>query len=86
MGTVQELAPNREAALAKAIEIANKIASSGPLGTKASLASSHMELDESQTAALATLGGQYRALLMTRDFQEGRDAEAQKRQPVCEGR
>jgi enoyl-CoA hydratase len=86
MGTVQELAPNREAALAKAIEIANKIASSGPLGTKASLASSHMALDESETAALATLGAQYRALLMTRDFQEGRDAEAQKRPPVYEGR
>ncbi|MDN5005497.1 enoyl-CoA hydratase-related protein [Bradyrhizobium sp. GCM10027634] len=86
MGTVQELAPNREAALAKAIEIANKIAACGPLGVKASLASSHVALDESQTAALAKLGEQYRALLTTRDFQEGRDAEAQNRPPVYEGR
>jgi enoyl-CoA hydratase len=45
-----------------------------------------MSLEESQTAALARLGQQYRALLMTRDFQEGRDAEAQKRPPVYEGR
>jgi len=86
MGTVQELAPNREAALAKAVEIANKIAASGPLGTKASLASARMALEESESAAMAKLGEQYRALLMTRDFQEGRDAEAQKRQPVYEGR
>jgi enoyl-CoA hydratase/carnithine racemase len=86
MGTVQELAPNREAALAKAIEIAKKIAACGPLGTKASLASSHMALEQSETATLAKLGEQYLALLKTRDFQEGRDAEAQNRPPVYEGR
>ncbi|WP_247972591.1 enoyl-CoA hydratase-related protein [Bradyrhizobium sp. 195] len=86
MGTVQVLAPNREAALTKAIEIANKIAASGPLGTKASLASSRMALEDPESAAMATLGEQYRALLMTRDFQEGRDAEAQNRPPVYEGR
>jgi enoyl-CoA hydratase len=86
MGTVQELAPDREAALAKAIEIANKIAASGPLGTKASLASARMALEESESAAMAKLGEQYFALLKTRDFQEGRDAEAQKRLPVYEGR
>ena len=85
MGTVQELAPNRESALATAIEIAKKIAACGPLGIKASLASSHVALDESQAAALAKLGEQYRALLTTKDFQEGRDAEAQKRPPVYEG-
>jgi len=33
----------------------------------------------------AKLGEQYRGLLKTRDFQEGRDAEAQKRAPVYEG-
>jgi enoyl-CoA hydratase len=85
MGTVQELAPNREAALARAIDIARKIAASGPLGTKASLATSHMALEGPESAALANLGEQYRALLTTRDFQEGRDAEAQKRPPVYEG-
>ncbi|MBR0751104.1 enoyl-CoA hydratase/isomerase family protein [Bradyrhizobium jicamae] len=86
MGTVQELAPDREAALAMAIEIAKKIAASGPLGTKASLATSHMALEGSESAALVGLGEQYRALLTTRDFQEGRDAEAQRRPPVYEGR
>jgi enoyl-CoA hydratase len=85
MGTVQEVAPNRNAALAKAVEIANKIAACGPLGIKTSLASSHMALEDSQTA-LAKLGDQYSALLTTRDFQEGRDAEAQKRPPVYDGR
>jgi enoyl-CoA hydratase len=85
MGTVQDVAPNREAALAKAIEIAKKIAACGPLGIKTSLASSHMALEDSQ-AALAKLGEQYRALFTTRDFQEGRDAEAQNRPPVYEGR
>jgi enoyl-CoA hydratase len=86
MGTVQELAPNREAAIAKAVEIASKIAACGPLGIKTSLASSHMAVEESPTAALAKLGEQYNALFKTRDFQEGRDAEAQKRPPVYEGR
>jgi enoyl-CoA hydratase len=85
MGTVQEVTPNREAALAKAIEIAKKIAACGPLGIKTSLASSHLALEDSQTA-LAKLGEQYRALFATRDFQEGRDAEAQNRPPVYEGR
>lgn len=85
MGTVQDVAPNRDAALAKAVEIANKIAACAPLGIKTSLASSHMALEDLQ-AALAKLEDQYRTLYMTRDFQEGRDAQAQKRRPVYEGR
>jgi len=85
IGTVQDVAPNRDAALAKAIEIANKIAACAPLGIKTSLASSHMALEDSQMA-LAKLDDQYRALYATRDFQEGRDAQAQKRPPVYEGR
>ncbi|HEY0236325.1 MAG TPA: enoyl-CoA hydratase-related protein [Afipia sp.] len=86
MGTVQELAPTKEAALAKAVEIAQKIAANRPLGIKASLASSHLASDESEAAALERLADQYRALYQTRDFQEGRDAEAQKRPAVYEGR
>jgi len=58
MGTIQEVAPNGDAALAKAVEIANKIAACAPLGIKTSLASSHMALEDSQTA-LAKLGDQY---------------------------
>ncbi|HEY0911596.1 MAG TPA: enoyl-CoA hydratase-related protein, partial [Bradyrhizobium sp.] len=61
IGTVQELAPNAEAALNKAIEIAMKIAACGPLGIKASLASAHMAVDDSEPAALAGLQAQYLA-------------------------
>jgi len=86
MGTVQEVAPNREAALETAVEIAKKIAACGPLGIKSSLVSARIAVEESPTAALSKLDEQYRALLTTRDFQEGRDAEAQKRSPVYEGR
>ena len=85
MGMVQEVTPDRDAALAKAVEIASKIAACGPLGIKTSLASSHMALDDSEMA-LGKLDDQYRALYATRDFQEGRDAQAQKRPPVYEGR
>ncbi|EHR01225.1 enoyl-CoA hydratase/carnithine racemase [Bradyrhizobium sp. WSM471] len=85
IGTVQEVAANRDSALAKAVEIAEKIAACAPLGIKTSMASSRLALEDPETA-LAKLGDQYRALLTTRDFQEGRDAEAQKRPPVYEGR
>ncbi|MET3997607.1 hypothetical protein ABID65_009290 [Bradyrhizobium sp. S3.9.2] len=44
-----------------------------------------MALDDSETA-LGKLDDQYRALYATRDFREGRDAEAKKRPPVYEGR
>jgi enoyl-CoA hydratase len=85
MGMVQEVPPDRDAALAKAVEIASKIAACGPLGIKTSLASSHMALDDSETA-LGNLDDQYRALYATWDFREGRDAEVEKRPPVYEGR
>ncbi|MET4217249.1 enoyl-CoA hydratase [Bradyrhizobium sp. LB7.2] len=85
MGMVQEVTPDRDAALAKAVEIASKIAACGPLGIKTSLASSHMALDDSETA-LGKLDDQYRALYATWDFREGRDAEVEKRPPVYEGR
>ncbi|MGY3076765.1 enoyl-CoA hydratase [Bradyrhizobium sp. LM6.10] len=84
MGMVQEVTPDRDAALAKAVEIASKIAACGPLGIKTSLASSHMALDDSETA-LGKLDDQYRALYATWDFREGRDAEVEKRPSVYEG-
>ncbi|RXT47782.1 hypothetical protein B5V03_16090 [Bradyrhizobium betae] len=84
MGTVQDVTPNRDAALAKAIGIANKIAACGPLGIRTSLASSHLAIEDA-SAALAKLDAQYRALYATRDFREGRDAQAEKRPPVYEG-
>ena len=86
MGVVQEIAPSRQAALDKAIEIALKIAACGPLSIKTSLASAREAVDESQTLALSKLDGLYRDLFKTHDFKEGRDAEAAGRPPVYEGR
>jgi enoyl-CoA hydratase len=86
MGEVQEIAPNKDAALAAAIRIANKVAACGPLGIKATLASAHLAIDSGEPEAFAQMGKQYNALYATRDFQEGRDAEAQNRPPVYLGR
>lgn len=86
MGTVQELAPTPEAALAKAIELAEKVAACAPLGVKTSLASAHLAIDPAERPAYDQLEAQYGALYHTRDFQEGRDAEAQHRKPVYEGK
>jgi len=44
-----------------------------------------MALDDTETA-LGNLDDQYRALYATRDFREGRDAEAEQRPPVYEER
>ena len=81
MGTVQEALPTPDAALQRAIELAGKIADCGPLGIKTSFASAHLAVDPVEAAALAQLDAQFGALFHTRDFQEGRDAEAQARRP-----
>ena len=86
MGEVQEIAPTKEAALEAAVRIANKVAGCGPLGIKTALVSAHTALDSGEPAAFAQLGKQYNGLYATRDFQEGRDAEAQNRPPVYIGR
>jgi enoyl-CoA hydratase len=85
MGTVQEVVPSPSAALDKAIEIANKIAASGPLGIKASLASAHLAVDAAQADALSELDKQRATLYRSQDFQEGRKAEAKGRRPVYRG-
>jgi enoyl-CoA hydratase len=86
MGEVQEIAPNKDAALAIAVRIANKVAACGPLGIKATLTSAHLAIDSGEVEAFAQMGKQYNALYATRDFQEGRDAEAQNRPPIYIGR
>lgn len=86
MGEVQEIAPTREAALEAAIRIGTKVAACGPLGIKATLASAHLALDQGEPAAFAQMGKAYNELYSTRDFQEGRDAEAQNRPPVYVGK
>src|SRR5580704_2803776 len=85
MRTVQEVSPTPEAALQKATELADKIAACGPLGIKTTLASAHLAIDPAEAPALAQLDAQFGALFHTKDFQEGRDAEAQGRPPVYVG-
>ncbi|WP_207005743.1 enoyl-CoA hydratase-related protein [Trinickia mobilis] len=85
MRVVQEVAPNSKEALARGIAIAEKISACGPLGIKTSLVSAHLALDPSQSEALSKLDAQFGTLFHTRDFQEGRDAEAQGRPPVYIG-
>jgi enoyl-CoA hydratase/carnithine racemase len=56
MGVTQQIAPTAEAALATAIAMAQKIASCGPLGIKATLASSHQLIDPVEADVLSKLG------------------------------
>jgi enoyl-CoA hydratase len=86
MGEVQEIAPDKDAALAAGIRLATKVAACGPLGIKTALLSAHTAIDVSEPEAFARLGKQYNDLYATRDFQEGRAAEAQNRPPVYIGR
>ena len=86
MGEVQEIAPNRDAGIETALRLANKVAACGPLGIKATLESAHLAIDNGEIEAFAQMGKTYNALYLTRDFQEGRDAEAQNRPPVYIGR
>lgn len=86
MGEIQMIAPTPERALEAAVQIAGRIAACAPLGIKATLATAHVALDESEPAALARLGAQYTALYRTEDFIEGRKAEAEGRAPAYQGR
>jgi enoyl-CoA hydratase/carnithine racemase len=86
MGEVQEIARDRDAAIEAALRIANKVAACAPLGIKATLASAHLAIDSGEIEAFAQMGKAYNALYSTRDFQEGRDAEAQNRPPVYIGK
>jgi enoyl-CoA hydratase len=87
MGVVQEIAPNKAAALEVAIDIANRIAACGPLGIKATLQAAHLVINDSaDTAAYAKLQAAYVSLFHSEDFIEGRKAEAENRPPIFEGR
>ena len=85
MGTVQVIEASPQAALDRAIEIANEVAACGPLGIKSTLASAHLAVDSGEADALSRLDAQYGALYHTNDFQEGRNAEAEGRPPIYHG-
>jgi enoyl-CoA hydratase len=85
MGTVQEVVDTPEGTVDRAIAIAEKIAACGPLGIRASLASAHLAIDSAEEQALSKLDAQYGALYHTKDFLEGRAAEAEGRKPLYHG-
>lgn len=85
MGTLQEVAETPQAALDRAVAIANKVAACGPLGIKTSLVSAHLAVDPAEGAAFSKLGVQYRSLYSTHDFVEGLAAQAAGRPPVFHG-
>jgi enoyl-CoA hydratase len=87
IGIVQEVAPNKDAALKTGIDIANRIAACGPLGIKATLKVAHLGINDSaDAAAFAQLEAEYVSLFRSEDFSEGRKAEAENRPPIFHGR
>jgi enoyl-CoA hydratase len=86
MGLIQQIAPNPATALEAGIDLAQKIAACGPLGIRTTLQSAHLSIDESQAAAFGKLNEQFGALFRTQGFIEGRNAEAQGRPPVYQGK
>jgi len=87
IGIVQQVAPNKDAALKSALDIANRVAACGPLGIKATLKVAHLGINDSaDTAAFAELEAEYVSLFRSEDLIEGRRAEAENRPPIFHGR
>jgi enoyl-CoA hydratase len=87
MGVVQEIAPDKDAALKIGVGIAERAAGCGPFGIKATLAAAHMAInDAADGPAYAKLETEYVKLFGSQDFLEGRNAEAESRLPIFEGR
>ena len=86
MGVVQQVAPDPASALEAGVSIASKIAACGPVSIKTTLSSAHLVIDPIEQEALSKLEQQYSVLYRTKDFIEGRNAEAEKRTPEYEGR
>ena len=85
MGLTQAVtAPGKE--FDRAVEFAKKIASSAPLGVRATLASAHQAFAEGETAAYAALLPEFAKLFRTEDFQERIRAFGENRPPIYRGR
>jgi enoyl-CoA hydratase len=85
MGTLQEIAATPQAALDRAMAIANQVAACAPLGVKTTLESAHLVIDAAQEASFSKLTTQYGALFRTHDFAEGLTAAKEGRAPVYQG-
>lgn len=85
MGLLQEIAKTPQDALARAVELADKVAACAPLGVQTTLASAHLAIDTGEAQAFSKLGAQYSALYRTKDFVEGVTAQAEGRPAVFHG-
>ncbi len=85
MGFVQELVEPGQA-LARAIEIAGRVAAAAPLGVQASLRSSRIARTEGDLAALARLYPDLRPIMHSEDAKEAVRAFAERRQAQFQGR
>ena len=87
IGLVQEIAPDPDAALARAREIAHTIADhAAPLGVRATLASAHRARDEGDAVAIAQLRPDFTRLFGTEDAAEGVRSFVERRRAVFSGR
>ena len=85
LGLTQAVTPPGKE-LDRAVEFARKIASSAPLGVRATLTSAHRALAEGETAAYAALLPEFTKLFRTEDFQERVRALGENRTPIYRGR
>ncbi len=85
IGLVQEIVP-RGRELARALEIAEKIASMAPLAVQATKASSRRFVEQGFAAAVAAFSDDQAKLAATRDAEEGVASFVERRDPRFEGR
>ncbi len=85
IGLVQEVADSRDAAIEAAAALAQTIAKRAPLAVQASLASSRTAVERGFEAARDTLLDDARALMTTRDAQEGVQSFLERRDAEFEG-
>jgi enoyl-CoA hydratase len=87
IGLVQEVAPDADAALDRAREIAHTIADhAAPLGVRATLASAHRARDDGDAAAIAQLRPEVTRLFGTEDAAEGVRSFVERRPATFSGR
>ena len=85
MGLVQELVEPGQA-LARAVEIAERVAAAAPLGVQASLRSSRIARVEGDRIALERLYPDLQAVMHSEDAREAVAAFAERRQASFKGR
>jgi len=78
IGLVQEVTP-RDALLARAVAIAEKIAAQAPLGVKATLASARVGRDQGEKAAVNALMAEVVKLMASDDAREGVQSFVERR-------